>query len=60
MLAGPKLPTELWGEAADTACYQYNRTPRNYEEQVVTSEEIWTGEKLDLGHLRVFRYVVYA
>jgi hypothetical protein len=60
MLIGAKLPTELWGEAADTACYLYNRTPCNYKEQVVTPEEIWTGKKPDLTHLRVFRCVVYA
>ena len=60
MLAGAELPTELWGEAAYTACYLHNRTPRNYEERVVTPEEMWTGEKPDLAHLRVFGCVAYA
>lgn len=60
MLVGAELPTELWGEAAYTACYLHNRTARNYEEQVVTPEEMWTGEKPDLAHLRIFGCVAYA
>jgi hypothetical protein len=60
ILVGAGLPTELWGEAADTARYLYNRTPRNYEERVVTLEEMWTGEKPDLAYLRVFGCVAYA
>jgi hypothetical protein len=60
MLVGAELPTELWGEAAYTACYLHNRTARRYEEQVVTPEEMWTGKKPDLTHLRVFGCVAYA
>ena len=60
MLVGAELPTEQWGEAADTACYLYNRTARYYEGRVATLEEIWTGKKQDLAHLRVFGYVAYA
>jgi hypothetical protein len=60
MLVGAELPTELWGEAAYTACYLHNRTARYYKERIVTPEEMWTGEKPDLAHLRVFGCVAYA
>jgi hypothetical protein len=60
MLSGAGLPTELWGEAVYTACYLYNRTPRRYGDLIATPEEMWTGRKLDLSHLRVFGCVTYA
>ncbi|HEY5813547.1 MAG TPA: reverse transcriptase domain-containing protein [Terrimicrobiaceae bacterium] len=60
MLSGAEIPTELWGEAAYTACYLHNRTARHYGDKVVTPEEIWTGKKPDLAHLKVFGCVAYA
>ena len=60
MLLGAGLPTKLWGEAAHTANYIYNRTPRQYDGHHYTPEEIWTGTKPDLEHLRVFGCVAYA
>ena len=49
------------GEAAYTACYLHNRTPRYYDgNRVTTPKEMWTGKKPDLGHLRVFGCVAYA
>ena len=60
MLIGAGLPITLWGEAAHTACYLGNRTPRQYDGAVSTPEEIWTGTKPDLGHLRTFGCVAYA
>ena len=60
MLSDAGLPTELWGEAAYTACYLHNRTARHYGVEVATPEEMWTGEKQDLAHLRAFGCVAYA
>jgi transposase InsO family protein len=60
MLSGAALPITLWGEAAYTACYLYNRTPRGYGDTQATPEEMWIGEKPSLGHLRVFGCVAYA
>jgi hypothetical protein len=60
MLLEAGLPTRLWGEAALTACYLSNRTPRQYSEQVATPEEKWTDRKPDLSHLKVFGCVAYA
>ena len=60
MLLDVGLPIELWGEAAYTACYLYNRTTRNYSQGNATLEEMWTGRKPDLAHLKVFRCVAYV
>jgi Integrase core domain len=60
MLLEAELPTELWGEAAYTACYLQNRTARQYDDHIATPEEKWTGQKPDLAHLRVFGCVAYA
>ena len=61
MLTEAGLPQWLWGEAAYTACYLHNRTPRYYPGyHVATPKEMWTGKKPDLGHLRVFGCVAYA
>jgi hypothetical protein len=61
MLMEAGLPQWLWGEAAYTACYLHNRTPRYYPGyHVATPKEMWTGRKPDLSHLRVFGCVVYA
>jgi hypothetical protein len=60
MLSDSGMPIELWGEAAYTACYLHNRTARDYGDKHATPEEIWTGEKPDISHLRVFGCVVYA
>ena len=39
MLSDVGLPIELWGEAAYTTYYLYNRTTRGYSENIVTPEE---------------------
>ena len=55
------LPQWLWGEAAYTACYLYNRTPRHYDgNRVATPKEIWTVKKPEFSHIRVFGYVARA
>jgi hypothetical protein len=60
MLSGTGLPTALWGEAAQTANYVRNRLPRRYDNRIATPEEMWTGKKTYLGHLRVFGCVAYT
>jgi hypothetical protein len=61
MLTEVGLPQWLWGEAAYTACYLHNRTPRYYPGyHVATPKKVWTGKKPDLGHLKVFGCVAYA
>jgi hypothetical protein len=60
MLSGAGLPTALWGEAAQTANYVRNRLPRRYGDRVATPEEMWTGKRTYLGHLRVFSCVAYT
>jgi len=52
------LPFSLWGEAVITACYLRNRSP--VRGQDATPLELFTGQKPDVGHLRVFGCVAYA
>jgi hypothetical protein len=61
MLAEADLPQWLWGEAAYTACYLHNRTPRHYGgDHFMTPKEMRTVRNPDLGHLRVFGCVAFA
>jgi hypothetical protein len=51
--AGP--PKAYWAEAVSTAVYLINRTPTrvlNFK----TPEEVWTGRKPDIGHLKIFGF----
>lgn len=53
-----KLPSSLWGEAVRHSVYVLNRLPtRSLSEK--TPYEAWTGNKPDLGHLRVFGCAAY-
>ncbi|KMQ91985.1 gag-pol polyprotein [Lasius niger] len=53
LLAESELPTTFWAEASSTAVYLINRSPARAI-QHRTPEEIWSGEKPKLQHLRVF------
>lgn len=53
MLREAQLPKEYWGEAVSTAIYLKNRSPTAALIGKVP-EEVWTGSKVDLRHLRVF------
>lgn len=53
MLYEKDLPTELWGEAVNTAVYLLNRSP-NSKTVDKTPYEIWTGKKPVLKHVRTF------
>ena len=53
MLAESMLPKKFWAEAVSTACYLSNRSPKR-SLGGKTPEELWTGQKPNLSHLRVF------
>ena len=59
MLNGVGLGQELWAKAVETACYLVNRSPSSALEDK-TPQEVWTGKKLFLSHLRVFGYDAYV
>lgn len=58
MLADAKLPARFWAEAIKTACYLRNRTPIGPNER--TPEEVYTGNKPSVQHLRAWGCVAYA
>jgi hypothetical protein len=59
MLQGAGLGRHYWDEVTMTAIYLKNRSPRTVVKRA-TSEEIWSGSKVDLSHLRVFGRKAYA
>ncbi len=59
MLADAGLPKQFWAEALDTATYLRNRSPTKCLDQV-TPEEVWSGVKPDVRHLRVFGCKTYS
>eukprot|EP00253_Pinus_taeda_P024014 PITA_24014 len=59
MLSGAGLGQEFWAEAVDTACYFVNRSPSSALEDK-TPQEVWTGKKPSLSHLRVFGCDAYV
>ena len=54
MLHDQDLPMHLWAEAARTVVYVQNRTPHRVLEKK-TPEEVFSGKKPEVIHLRVFR-----
>ena len=48
----------IWAEAAKTAVYVQNRTPHRVLENK-TLEEVFSGKKLEISHLRIFGCHVY-
>eukprot|EP00253_Pinus_taeda_P007140 PITA_07140 len=58
-LSGVGLGQEFWVEAVDTTCYLVNRSPSSALEDK-TPQEVWTGKKPSLSHLRVFGCDAYA
>ena len=59
MLTSSGLPKGLWGEAAITATYIYNRTPNSALEGYISPYEARNGEKPDISHLRTFGSICY-
>lgn len=60
LLSAAELPMKLWGEAVHTANYLKNLTPMDTDEGPKSPEEIWTGKKPGLGHLRTFGCAAYV
>lgn len=58
MLQEAGLPVKFWAEATNTAIYLKNRSP-TIAVRNKTPEEVWTGRKTDLSHLKVFGCKVY-
>ncbi|PNF28857.1 hypothetical protein B7P43_G04431, partial [Cryptotermes secundus] len=48
-----------WAEAAQTAVYLLNRSPHKKLKNQLP-EEIWTGKKIDLSHIKIFGCPAYA
>jgi len=59
MLGGARLGQEFWEEAVDTTCYLVNRSPSSALEEKIP-QEVWTGKKPSLSHLRVFGCDAYV
>ena len=53
LLFEAKLSKKYWAEAMNTAIYLKNRSPTAAVKDAVP-EEVWTGKKIDLSHLRIF------
>jgi hypothetical protein len=53
MLNGVGLGQELWPEAVGTTCYLVNRSPSSTLDDK-NPNEVWSGKKPSLQHLRVF------
>ena len=54
MLADARLTHHFWAEALSKAVYLRNQSPA-MAVKGITPFEAWTGEKPNVGHLRVFR-----
>ena len=59
MLAESGLEKKFWAEASSTAVYLINRTPNASIEFKIT-EEVWSGIKVEFGHLKRFGCVAYV
>eukprot|EP00253_Pinus_taeda_P014701 PITA_14701 len=59
MLSVVGLGQGLWVEAMEIACYLVNRSPSSALEDK-TPQEVWTGKKPSLSHLRVFGFDAYV
>eukprot|EP00253_Pinus_taeda_P035717 PITA_35717 len=59
MLSGAGLGHEFCAKAVDTACYLLNKSPSSALEDK-TPQEVWTGKKTSLSHLRVFGCDAYV
>jgi hypothetical protein len=59
MLSGVRSGKELWVEAVGTTCYLVNISPSSTLDDK-TPQEVWTGKKPSLTHLRVFGCEAYV
>ena len=59
MLKDKSLPLELWGEAINTCVYVLNRSSTK-SLQGKMPDEMWSGKKPKLSHLRIFGSIVHV
>eukprot|EP00253_Pinus_taeda_P025859 PITA_25859 len=59
MLSGVGLGQELYAEAVEVACHLINRSPSSVLEDK-NPQEVWTGKKPSLSHLRKFGCNAYV
>lgn len=59
MLSEAGLEKRYWGEAVMTGIYLKNRSPTAALSGTIP-EQVWTGSKVDLSHLRVFGCKVFS
>lgn len=59
MLQESGLSREFWGEAVMAALYIKNRSPTVALGGLIP-EQVWTGQNIDLGHLRVFGCIAFS
>jgi hypothetical protein len=59
MIHDQGLPLFLWAEACNTAVYLQNRSPHRALGNM-TPDEAFTGQKPQVGHLRIFGCVTYS
>lgn len=59
MLQHSGLGKRFWGEAVMTALYLKNRSPTSALSGQIP-EEVWSGSKIDLSHLRVFGCTAFS
>ena len=59
MLCDKDLPPSLWEEVAGTIIYVQNMCHHAILDQKIP-KEVFTSEKLDVGNLRIFGFLVYV
>ena len=58
MIHDQELSMFLWGEVSNTIVYFQNKSPHRILGNK-SPEEVFTGERLEVSHLRIFCYPVY-
>ena len=53
------LPKSFWGDTIIFLCFPVNRSPHPKLNGGIL-KEVWSGKKVELGHLRIFGCLVYA
>jgi hypothetical protein len=59
ILSGSRLGQEFWAEAVGTTCFLVNKSPSSVSDDK-TPQNVWTGKKPSLTHLKVFGYEAYV
>jgi len=58
MLKEKSVPSDFWAESMTYAIYLLNKASSKLQDQ--TPQEVWSGHKLSMTHLRVFDNIVYS